>query len=222
MTTFDMLVVYPIREMLAKFASFVPTLVGALLILAFGWIFAKVIRDVILRILKAIQFDKIADKAGISEILTKGGIKHTAGEMLGSLVYWLVIIMVLVMTVNALGLTIASQLLERLFAYVPNVISALFVLVLGMFLANVVSGVVYATAKNTSVPNPELLGKISRWAIIVFAVTVSLEELGIAPLLVGTTFNILFGSICFGLALAFGLGGKDAAARFIEELRKKH
>ena len=222
MTTFDTLVIFPVREMLSQVAGFVPILVGALLILAFGYIFAKVMRDLVLRVLKAMRFDNISDKAGISEILDKGGIKLSASEILGSLVYWLVIVMVLVMTVNALGLTIASQLLERLFAYIPNVISAIFVLVLGMFLANVISGIVYAAARNTNVPNPEILGKISRWAIIVFATTISLEELGIAPLLVGTTFNILFGSICLGLALAFGLGGKDAAARFIEEMRKKH
>ena len=221
MTNFDMLVVYPLKEMLAKVASFIPTLVGALLILVFGYIVAKVIRDLVHQLLKAIRLDSIADRAGISDVLNKGGLKATASGLLSDLVYWLVAIMVLVMTVNALGLTIASQLLERLFAYIPSVISAVFILVLGMFFATVVDSLVLATARNTNVPNPDLLGKISRWAIIVFAVSMSLEELGIAPLLVGTTFNIFFGAVCFGLALAFGMGGRDAAARFIEELKKR-
>lgn len=221
MTNFDMLVIYPIKEMLAKVASFIPTLIGALLILVFGYIIAKIIRDVVHQALKAIRFDSVADKAGISGVLSKGGIKMTASELLGVLVYWLVAIMVLVVTVNALGLTIASQLLERLFAYIPNVISAVFVMVLGMFLANFMADAVNATARNTSVPNPDLLGKMSRWAIIIFAVSISLEELGIAPLLVGTTFHILFGAICLALALAFGLGGKDAAAKYLEELKKR-
>ncbi len=216
-----MLVVYPLKEMLAKVASFIPTLVGALLILVFGYIVAKVIRDLVHQLLKAIRLDSIADRAGISDVLNKGGLKATASGLLSDLVYWLVAIMVLVMTVNALGLTIASQLLERLFAYIPSVISAVFILVLGMFFATVVDSLVLATARNTNVPNPDLLGKISRWAIIVFAVSMSLEELGIAPLLVGTTFNIFFGAVCFGLALAFGMGGRDAAARFIEELKKR-
>ena len=222
MTNFvEMFVVYPVKEMLAKVASFIPTLVGALLILVVGYFVARVIRDLVHQLLKAIRFESIADKAGISDVLSKGGIKMTTSGLLADLVYWLVAIMVLVMTVNALGLTIASQLLDRVVAYIPDVISAVFALVLGMFFANVVDGLVQATAKNTSVPNPEILGKVSRWAIIIFAVSISLEELHIAPLLIGTTFNIFFGAICLGLALAFGLGGRDAAARYIEELKKR-
>ena len=98
---------------------------------------------------------------------------------------------------------------------------AVFCAVIGMFLANFVAGIVHAAARNTNIPSPELLGRVSRYAIVIFAVSMSLEELGIAPLLVGTTFNIFFGAICFGLALAFGLGGRDAAAKFIEDLRKR-
>ena len=221
MTTFDILILGPLREMLAKIAGYIPVLFGALLILLVGWIVAKIIRDIVGRVLKAIQFDVIAKKVGLAEILEKGGIKLGLSDMVGTLVYWLVIVMVLVMTVNALGLTVASQLLERLVAYIPSVISALFVLVIGMFLANFVAGIVHAAARNTSIPNPELLGKIGKYAIVVFAVSMSLEELGIAPLLVGTTFNIFFGAVCFGLALAFGLGGRDAAGRYIEDLRKR-
>ena len=220
-TYFDNMILYPIKEMLAKIAGYAPTLVGALLILGLGCIAAKMIKDVVGRGLRAIQFDNLAKKAGLTEILDKGGIRLGLADMLAALVYWLVIVMVLVMTVNALGLTVASQLLERLFAYIPSVISAVFVLVIGMFLANFVAGIVHAAARNTNIPSPELLGKISKYAIVIFAVSMSLEELGIAPLLVGTTFNIFFGAICFGLALAFGLGGRDAAGRYIEDLRKK-
>ncbi len=219
--TFQMLVIDPMKTMLATIAGYIPTLVGAFLILFIGWGVAKVIRSAFHQVFKAIYIDKIADKAGLSDALDKGGIRMTVSELLSTLVYWLVIVMVLVMTINALGLTVASQLLDRLFAYIPNVISAVFVLVLGMFLGNFVSGIVHAAAKNTNIPKPEILGKVSKYAIVVFAVTISLEQLGIAPLLIGATFNIILGGIVFGLALAFGLGGKDAAARYLEDLRRK-
>jgi hypothetical protein len=149
-------------------------------------------------------------------------LKANACEILSGLVYWLVIIMVLIMVVNALGLPQASGVLESLFAYIPKVIGAIFVLVIGMFLASFVSGIVRTAAGNANLPKPEILAGISRWAIIIFAATISLRELGIAPLLVTTTFNILFGGVCLALALAFGLGGKDAAARYLEKLQKKH
>ena len=217
----DNLSVEPVREMLTRLIGYLPTLLGALVILIVGWIVAKVIRGIVNRLLKVIRFDKLADKAGISEILSKGGFKATTGEVLSGLVYWLVIIMVLVIVVNALGLPQASDVLESLFAYIPNVIAAIFVLVIGMFLANFVSGIVRTAAGNANLPKPEVLAGISRWAIIIFAATISLRELGIAPLLVTTTFNILFGGVCLALALAFGLGGKDAAAKYIEQLQKK-
>lgn len=221
MSNWNALVAEPVKEMLTQIAGYIPTLFGALVILLVGWIIAKAIRTVVIRVLNVVRFNMIADKAGISSILQKGSINITAGQMIGTLAYWLVMIMVLVMVVNALGLTVASQLLEGLLAYIPKVIAALFVLVLGLFLGNFVSGVVRTAASNADLPRPNTLSGISKWAIVIFAVTISLKELGIAPLLVASTFNIFFGGLCLALALAFGLGGKETAARYLEELIKR-
>ena len=218
MTNWDMIIVEPIRAMLATIGVFIPVLLGALVILIVGWIFAKAIREVTHRILKAIKFEDISNKAGINKILSEGGIKINASELLSRLVYWLVMVVVLVVTVNALGLTVASSLLERLTSYIPHVISALFVLVVGMFLANVISAIVKTAAINTKIPKPELLGSLSKWAILLFTVVVFLDELGIARVFVTLTFNIFFAAICLALALAFGLGGKEVAGKYLQEL----
>ena len=215
------LIVDPIREMLTRIMAYLPVLLGALVILIVGWIVAKAIKRIVDWLLKVVRFDTLADKAGISEILRKGNLEVSAREVVSGIVYWLAIIMVLVMAVDALGLPKASDVLASLFDYVPKVIAALLVLVVAMFLASFVSGIVSTAAGNANLPKPELFAGISRWAIIVFAVTISLEQLGIAPLLVTATFNIILGGICLALALAFGLGGKDAAARYLEELRQK-
>jgi small-conductance mechanosensitive channel len=215
------LIAEPIRQMLTKIMAYLPILLGALLILIVGWIIAKAIRGIINWLLKVVRFDMLADKAGISEVLRKGDLKVSAREVVSGIVYWLIIIMVLVMTVDALGLPKASDVLASLFAYVPNVIAALLVLVVAMFLASFVSGIVRTAAGNANMPKPDILAGVSRWAIIVFAVTIALEQLGIAPLLVSATFNIILGGIVLALALAFGLGGKDAAAKYIDELKKR-
>jgi len=215
------LIADPIRQMLTRIMAYIPILLGALVILIVGWIVARAIRRILDWLLKTIRFDALADKAGISEVLRKGELKITARQVVSSLVYWLIIIMVLVMVANALGLPKASDILSNLFAYVPKVIAALLVLVVAMFLASFVSGIVRIAAGNAKLPKPELLAGICRWVIIVFAVTISLAQLGIAPLLVTATFNIILGGIVLALALAFGLGGKDAAARYIEELKEK-
>ena len=215
------LIVDPIREMLTRIMAYLPVLLGALVILIVGWIVAKAIKRIFDWVLKVVRFDTLADKAGISKILSKGDLKISAREVVSSIVYWLIIIMVLVMAVDALGLPKASDVLASLFAYIPKVIAALLVLVVAMFLASFVSGIVSTAAGNANLPKPEILAGISRWAIIVFAVTISLAQLGVAPLLVTTTFNIILGGVCLALALAFGLGGKDAAARYLEELKQK-
>jgi hypothetical protein len=220
-SSWQSLIIAPISEMLKKILGYLPTLVGALIILIVGWIVAKIIKRLIETLLKIIRFDALADKAGITGILKKGNLKVTASEVVSGLVYWLVIIMVLVMVVNALGLPKASDVLASLFAYVPKVIGALFVLVVAMFLASFVSGIVQTAAGNANLPRPELYAGVSRWAIIIFAVTIALGELGIGTLLVTATFNIILGGVCLGLALAFGLGGKDAAARYLDELMKR-
>ena len=216
------LIVEPVTQMLTKILAYLPILLGALIILIVGWIVAKLIRRAVDWLLKTVRFDMMADKAGISEVLRKGDLKITAREVVSGLVYWLIIIMVLVMTVDALGLPKASDVLTSLFAYVPKVIAALLVLVVAMFLASFVSEIVRTACGNAKLPSPEIIAGISRWAIIIFAVTIAMEELGIAPLLVGTAFNIILGGIVLALALAFGLGGKDAAARYLEELKKRH
>jgi hypothetical protein len=207
--------------MLSKILAYLPVLLGALLILIVGWIVAKAIRRLIEVVLKAVRFDTLADKAGITTIMQKGELKITASQLVSGLVYWLVIIMVLVIVVNALGLPKASDVLASLFAYVPNVIGALFVLVVAMFLANFVSGIVRTAAGNANLPRPDMYAGVCKWAIIIFAATIALGELGIATILVTTTFNIVLAGLCLALALAFGLGGKDAAAKYLDELRQK-
>ena len=215
------LIIAPVREMLTKILGYLPTLFGALIILILGWIVARIIKRLLEALLKAIRFDALADKSGITGILKKGDLKITASQVISGLVYWLVIIMVLVMVVNALGLPKASDVLASLFAYVPKVIGALFVLVVAMFLASFVSSIVQTAAGNAHLPRPELYAGVSRWAIIIFAATIALGELGIGTLLVTATFNIILGGVCLGLALAFGLGGKDVAARYLDELIKR-
>lgn len=221
MAMFETLILSPIRETMAMISGYAPALIEALVILGIGYLTARVLRDIVMRLLKAIYFDALVGKIGIGDVLDKGGIKHKPSELLSALTYWLVLAMVLVMTVKAFGLVFALPLLERIFAYIPNVVSAVFVLVFGMFLAHFVAGIIHAAARYADLPKPETLGKISKWAIVLFAATISLEELGISALLVGTTFHIFFGAVCFALALAYGLGGRDAAAKHIEDLRKK-
>ncbi len=215
---YDYMIIDPLREMLAKVVGFLPTLGLTLVILIIGWTVVKFFSKILLDLFKAINLDKVIDKLGAFNVLDHGDKKPS--ELLSHLTYVIGMIIVLVMTVKSLGLITASDLLDSVLAYIPSVISGVFVLIIGMLIAHVISGVVHVVAKNTDMPRPELLSGLSKLTIMFFAVTAFLREVGFGDLFVGTNFTIVFGGIVLALALAFGLAGKDIAAKYLDVFKK--
>ncbi len=214
----------PAKAMLIKIWSYVPVIVGAIVILIIGWLIAKLIEAIVIRVLKAIRLDVASDKAGISNILAQGDIKLTLSELLGAMIYWLVMLVVLVTALNALNLTVAAELLSRLVEYVPNIIAALVVLVLGSFLASFVAAIVRTSASNAGLKKAKLLAQMTQVILVIFAVIIAVEQLGIATALIALAVNVILAAIGLGIALAFGLGCKDIAGKlmsdFINNLKK--
>jgi len=211
-------VVDPVKAMLIKIWSYIPSLAGAILILVVGWLIAKLIEAVLVRVLKAIKLDSASDKAGITNVLAQGDIKITVSELFGAIIYWLIILVVLATALNTLNLTIAANLLSRLVEYVPNIIAAIFVLVLGSFLASFVATIVRTAASNAGIGKAKLLGQISHALLIIFAVIIAIEQLNIATALIALAVNVILASIGIGIALAFGLGCKDIAGKFVQDV----
>ena len=216
-----LIVADPVKAMLIKIWSYVPTILGAIIILVVGWIIAKFVEAIVVRALKAARLDVISDKAGIANMLAQGDIKWTLSELIGVLIYWVVMLSVLAAALNALSLTVAGDLLARMVAYVPNIVVAIFVLVLGSFLASFVAGIVRTTASNAGLGNAKLLAKITQVVLVIFAIIIAIEQLGIATAFVAFAVNIILASIGLGLALAFGLGCKDIAAKAMSDLMNK-
>ena len=221
MANFHAVILDPLKEMLKEVVNFVPTLISALLILIIGLLVAKLLHDVMLRLFKEIRLDKLADKIGISRIIDKSGIKYSLSEGISLIFYWLFIVLFMIIAVKAIGLSVVSDSLNRLLGYIPHVLSAVVVLVLGMILAKVVSGLVHFVASYLDLPKPKLLERITRWVIVIYAVTLTIEELGFGLVLVGTTFTILFGAVAFAFALAYGLGGQEMAAKHLGKYNHK-
>lgn len=219
---YDSLIREPLREILTKVIDFAPVLLTALVILIVGGLLAKVIDNLLLRFFKMINFDKIADHLGLGRMLERGGIKHKPSELLSLMVYWIIIVVVLIMAVKSLGLTLASSLLDKLLAYIPSVISGAIVLTFGMVIAKVVSGFIQVVGANFDLPRPDVLSHLSKLAIMVYVVILFLKEIGLEMLFV-ENFVIFFGGIVFAMALAFGLAGKDIAAKYLDafHLKKK-
>ncbi len=214
------LIIEPTKAMLTRAGVFIPILVGVILILVIGWIIAKVLQQLVTRGLKAIQLDNISEKAGLADILAKGDIRYTLSELIGVIVYWLAMLIVIITAINAIGLTVAAELLDKIVLYVPNVVAGIFILVIGMFLATFVSGLVRTTAANAGIGQSKGLGQIAQVVIIIFAIIVALDQF-IRTDVLKNSINIVLASIGLALALAFGLGCKEIAARFVSDLIEK-
>lgn len=219
--SWQVVLVEPAKALLGQIGSFFSSLLGVILILVIGWLVAKLIRSLVIKLLEVIKIDTISEKAGIDDFLSKGGVKYSLSELIGILCYWLCLLVVLVVAINALGLTVAADLLNKIVLYIPNVIAAVFILVLGMFGATFLGSIVQASAVNAGIHQSKLLAKVVEFIIAVFAIAIALEQLHIGTTIIALAVNIILASVGLAVALAFGLGCKDIAARYISELLEK-
>jgi len=200
-----------------KITAFLPELIGAIIIFVVGWIIARFVKLGVEKLLKLVRFDKATEKTGVREFLKKGDIVKAPSEIIGSLVYWFIMILVIIASMDAVGLPIVSGLLNSIFLYIPNVVAAIIVLLLGFLLGNLLSAVVRTAASNAGLKNAEGLGKLALYAIVFFSGAIALIQLGIGEDIVVSAFGFVFGAAALALALAFGLGGRDVAAEYLKQ-----
>lgn len=200
---------------LALVFSFVPKLLGFLVILLIGWIIASVLAKAVTFLLRKIGFEQISTHIGLTRLEQRMGVRLDSAGILGKIVFWFVFLIFLVPAVDALGLVTISNLLGQIIGYLPNVFVAVLVLLLGMLAAKFVGDLVYGALSSTNPGNRELLANIARYTIIGFAILIALQQLAIAPALVTILFAAIVGSAGLAAALAFGLGGREFAQRWL-------
>jgi len=199
-----------------KITAFLPALIGAIIIFIVGWIVARLIKLGVVKLLTLVRFDKATEKGGVNQFLKKGDITKSPSEILGILVYWFIMILVIIASLDALGLPIVSDLLNSIFLYIPNVVAAIIVLILGFLVGTLLATVVRTAASNAGLKAADGMGKLALYALVLFSVAIALDQLGVGEEIVGAAFMITFGAVALALALAFGLGGRDAAADYLK------
>lgn len=214
------IVVESVRSFMVQIGEFLPQLIGAAVILIVGWFVAKFFAFIVVRGLKLINFNVLTDKAGIDGFLKKGGLRKGTIDILGVLIYWLVILATLLVAFNALGLTVVSDLVGRITLFIPHVIVAVLILTIGLYFARFIEDAVVAYAKNIGMDEAVMFGRLARWAIVVFVAIIALDQIDIGKELLRLAFLILFGGIALALALAFGLGGQKWAADQLDKFLK--
>jgi hypothetical protein len=210
-----------LRESFAAVVAVLPDLVLALLLLVAGWLFARLMRRVAVRGLRAARIDELAERAGVDDFLVQGGVDSTTVTLLAGTLYWLILAVVFVTLLDALGLRTADLLLERLATFVPNLILAIGILVFGSLLSRVIGGLVFSYLSNIGSAAAEPIGALARYALLVFVIFLAAEQLAIRTEVLVSAFQIAFAALCLAAALAFGLGGRDWAEKVITRYTRK-
>ena len=202
--------------------NFIPNLVFAVVIFVIGWVIGSIVGRVIAQVIRALRLDDALRGAGVEELVSRAGMGLNAGRFIGELTKWFLIIVFLMASLEVLGLTQVNIVLQSVvLIYVPQVIAAIIILVLAAVVAELAKNVVVASARAAGAHSVHFMGALAKWVIWILAFLAALSQIGIAAEFAQTLFmGVVIGlSIAFGLA--FGLGGKDAAADYIGRLRKE-
>ncbi|MEO5764347.1 MAG: hypothetical protein ABIR52_03480 [Casimicrobiaceae bacterium] len=205
----------PIRTSLHQVGEFLPRVLLAIVILIVGWLLAKAIRFAVVRMLRAVNFNIVTEKAGIDRFLQQGGGETDTVDVLGVLVYWLALLATLMIAFNSLGLAYVTDLIGRIVLFVPKVMVAVLILAFGAYFANFVGAAVTTYCRNVAMNDAELLGRFALYAIMMFVILIALEQIGLGDI-IRQTFLILVAAIGLALALAFGIGGAKRAGELLE------
>jgi len=205
-----------LHDIARGFAHFLPRLIVLLILALLGWVIAYAIKAVLRSALRLMNFYKLSENAGASQLLSKAALP-SATEILSRFVFWVAWLGFILLGVSALGILGLQEQIASFFLFLPRLFVAMFIMFLGLLAASFFSRATLLAAVNANMPSPRVLSLAVRSIIVVFVFSVVFEELGLAEQTMLVAFGIAFGALMLGLAIAFGIGGKDLAQRFLEK-----
>jgi small-conductance mechanosensitive channel len=209
-----------IQDSFAQIGAFVPSLLGALVILFAGYLLAKLAQRGTARLLRRLHLNEALERGGVLHAVERTGATVNPARVVADLVFWLVMFAVLLIAANALGLRSLAEVFGELVGYIPSVIAAVVIVIVGIVLGNFVGGLIQASAG--TIHGGPTLARVGRVGVIVIAVFMALQELGVATEIVTTAFASLFGAVALAMALAFGLGNRELAGQVTREWYERY
>lgn len=197
-----------------------PNIIVALIIFVVGWLIGAALGKVVEQVLRSLKLDAALKNTGLNAVVERAGFSLNSGVFLGMLVQWFVIIGFLVASLDVLGLNQVNAFLSQVvLGYLPQVIVAVLFILVGALLAELARDVVTGAARAAEVRSAGFAGSVAKWSIWIFAILAALDQLNVASAFVQTLFTGIVVAIALALGLAFGLGGQEAAARYLDKLR---
>lgn len=211
-----------LQNVWSGFIGFIPDLIGAFIVLVVGWIFAIALGKIATQILRAFRLDQVTEKVGLKSGLEKAGYEFDVSEAGGWLVKWFFVIVFVMAGTELLGLESVSNFLkDDVVSYVPQVIAAAAILLIGIVLAQWLAKVVRGSVQAAELRSPGLLAGVTRWIVYIFTVFTALYQLGVGRAIINTLITGFVALLAIAGGLAFGLGGRDMAADLLNEVKEE-
>lgn len=204
-----------------QFISFLPQILGAIIVFLIGWAIAVGLEKLAIQIIKILRIDPLLEKLGVGKGLEKAGFKVDVGGWLGFLVKWFLIFVFLMAATDILGWTEVTAFLKSILLYMPNVIVAVVILLIAVWAANVLQKIIQAGVSASNIKAVSLAAALTKWSILIFGFLAALVQLEISPGLIQTLVTGLVAMLAIAGGLSFGLGGKDLASSFLGKLRRE-
>jgi hypothetical protein len=214
---FDRLIAGPLHSFSDRVMEFIPNLLSAILILLLGFGAGWLVKVILGKFFKIINLDSYSERSGVKTILSKSGIQEPLSQLLARLTGGLVVFVFFLAALNSLEFGIIQELIERLLNYIPNLLIAMGILLIGYMLGNFLGRAALIAAVNAGMKVSTPIGHGVRFLVYLMAATMALEHLGIGRETVLVSFGIIFSGLVLALAIAFGLGGKDVAREYLEK-----
>lgn len=209
------------RDMMKRVALFLPKLLALFSFILLGIIVGWAIKAVLQRLLKAVHLDALSERWGIQAALTKAGFKQPLSQVVGRLAFWVVFVLFVFMGVDSLDLPATAGLMGQILGFVPSVVAAGLLLLVGVLMGNFFGEATLIATVNAQIQEARLIANLVRWGIFLFTAAMVLTHLGIAKEIVVAAFSILFGGVVLALAIAIGLGGRNIARDMLEQRWRK-
>ncbi|MBI4086848.1 hypothetical protein HY416_02595 [Candidatus Kaiserbacteria bacterium] len=209
------------RDSLTDVGAILPGIIVAILLIVLGWLVGTGVGSLVARVVGALRVDDALRSAKVDEVVERAGFKFSSGGFLGALVKWFIIAVFFMVALDMLQLGPVTEFLGRIVFYLPQVIVAVLILLVAALVADVMERLVVGTARAADIGSPFFVGSVARWAVWIFAILAALDQLDVAETLVQTLFTGIVVAISLALGLSFGLGGKEAAARYIDRVAKE-
>jgi small-conductance mechanosensitive channel len=211
-----------VKQVLAKFASAIPNLIGAIIVLLVGWVVSKLVSKGLKKVFEGLKVDQLGDKLNETEFASKANFKVKLSSFLSSLIYYILMLIFVMAATDVLGMPVVSQMVSDLIAYLPRLLSALVLFVLGIYLAEFVKNIVQATCNALGIPSAKIIANFVFYLIFLTLTISALAQASIETSLITSNLTVILGGVILAFAIGYGFASRDTMANFLASFYSKN